>query len=642
MAVNRIEAEVIQNENFTEAQIKGAGTPVVLKGETFVAVDTGNIIYRKATNGDDDDWESWPQDAADPTKRSIIHGFVDPDSISFTFVDSTRVLTCTSTNPTVDFWSGGTFYSLTAGNPLLSVTVPNTAQWNYTSFNTSGQLIAEDFLNWTSVDTNCLGELINFDPLDTTTEPTGSEISRICRLEDCEANHIENFASYKTKGIVATTNRVTFDAAIGDLTTGFSSGDYFTSRDYEFLVASRTVTNAVYPIFYFDGLSGGKNYTKRKLHLPPSAEPFARWDEFGGGTTNIAYNNWTGTEFEVLECPSNQYAIGMMVVAPNPTVQITALMPQGTYNTEANARDSIEDAVNNVVVNNDVFRDATIIGAFIVKGNLVGGFLDATGSGDAFWVPTGGVSGGGVSSGTVPTFDEVLNSGPRATVFPYLDKTAAEIAAEAASDDAVLINERRLQQATVFLAQKSGANLDTIELGDFYSTATTGMPAGANDSGFVKTKDRAVGGGLIKRQTWEPYNSNDLWIRHKPNTAAWSAWEKVALDRADAAGWTQLGASGVYYCRKNGIAFYRLSNVTSSNYSTPTLLGIAPAGYRSSVVGGSLANTYPTVNNNGEQADFLIDVTNSYGGGAYGVYLMHTVTPTQSFYNDSISFPAEV
>jgi hypothetical protein len=164
MSVNREEKEVIQDANFTEAQIKGAGTPQVLVGEYFVATDTKKIIFRQASNGDDDDWIEWAVDANDPTKRKKVHGFVDPDSISFAFDDATRVLTCSSTNPTVDFWAGENEYSLTAGDPKLSVTVPNSAQWNYTSFDSTGQLIAESVLNWASVKTNCLGELLYFDP----------------------------------------------------------------------------------------------------------------------------------------------------------------------------------------------------------------------------------------------------------------------------------------------------------------------------------------------------------------------------------------------------------------------------------------------------------------------------------------------
>ena len=65
MAVIPENKEVIQAGNFTEAQIKGAGTPQVLVGEFFFATDTKKIIYRQADNGDANDWLEFDQYDAD-------------------------------------------------------------------------------------------------------------------------------------------------------------------------------------------------------------------------------------------------------------------------------------------------------------------------------------------------------------------------------------------------------------------------------------------------------------------------------------------------------------------------------------------------------------------------------------------------
>lgn len=345
--------------------------------------------------------------AGDPNKRDKKHGFVDPEGISWAFDDVTRKSICTHSSGTVVYWTYGVMYSKANGDTALEHAVPDSTQDNWLYFDNTGQLASKTSIVWDDVKETCLGPHVKYD--------TTSNLFflRVIRDEDVQANHIENYASYRTKAVQSVAGaRISFTGALGDTQTGFTNATYFTSRDHQFDISALGATAVDWLNYYYNGTDDDGNYDIRLNYLPATTgRPYTIETDLGAGSGNAIYNIYTtGTDaFSVGVCPSNNYVIGHLAVADGGTQCVVALAPQNTYSNLSSAQNAIETDKDTLTQNDDIFRDVAIVASFILKGDLSGGFLDV-GNGGAFYYHAISVGSGGGGS-TSQSYDSVLSVG---------------------------------------------------------------------------------------------------------------------------------------------------------------------------------------------------------------------------------------
>jgi hypothetical protein len=355
------------------------------------------------------DVQSFWKTPRDQTKKDHVLGYVNPDGIVTSFDTPTRTHTVTHTSGIVKLWSEGNYLEIPNGDARLSYQLPDLNQLNYLKHDSTGQLVGSAGIIWENVRTRCLGSIVGWD------KDAGIEILTICRRANFEANEVEQYASYRSKGIQPTDDRLLMDGVVGDDQTGHGDAAYFTARDYEFAISAVSATAIAWPIFYYEGTDdSAKNRIKRFVSLPTLANPFIRGTDIGLGSSNLIYNSFPGGVPTVNTASNNNYVIGHIAVGDgqNPVV---ALTPQGVYGSVSAAQNAIEDEVNNLTLSSELFHDVAIVASFICKGDT-GAFQDADGNGNAFVAPPLGVSGGGVGT-TTQKLESVLAAGNDANGF---------------------------------------------------------------------------------------------------------------------------------------------------------------------------------------------------------------------------------
>lgn len=353
------------------------------------------------------DWLADWKRPRDFTKKSYKLGYVDPDGISVSFDDPTRTHSITHTSGYVELWSDGKYWKIPNGDSKLSYQVPLLNQLNYLQYDNTGQLVGSDSIDWDNVKTRALADIVGYD------KDVPERTLTISRHGYADANHIENYASYRSKGLQPTDDKVTMDGTVGGTQTGHTAGSYLSSRDYQFDITAVAATSKVWPIYYYDGADDSGNYRiKRHLSLPSTAVPFIRETDIGGASSNLIYNLYNpGTDtFSVAVAGASDFVIGHIAVGDG-QVPIVALTPQGTYNTVGEARAAIDTEVENLTISRELFHDIGIIASFICKGDT-GVFQDADGNGNAFVIPRLGVTGGTAGGGGATSFNGLTDTQP--------------------------------------------------------------------------------------------------------------------------------------------------------------------------------------------------------------------------------------
>jgi hypothetical protein len=368
----------------------------------------GGIKNSSAVDVTADRQEYWkrPIDPNIANKKPFELGYVNPEGLASSFDTPTRTYTITHSSGTVEFWTEGTHFEIPNGDPRLSYQLPDLNQLNYLTYDATGALTGKNYVDWDDAKTRNLSSIVGWD------KDAGEEILTIHRGSYADANHRENWASYRSKGLQPTDSRLAMTGVVGGTQTGYSDAEYLTARDFPFTIEATAATAKAWPIYYYDGADDSANYrVKRFLSLPPTGVPFVRDTDIGiGATGNLVYNIYTpGTDtFSLGVAASNQYIIGHIAVGEGANATVVALMPQGVYGSESAARDAIETEVEKLILTRELFHDVGIVASFICKGDT-GAFQDATGTGGAFVIPKLGVTGGGGVGTVVPSLASVMN-----------------------------------------------------------------------------------------------------------------------------------------------------------------------------------------------------------------------------------------
>jgi hypothetical protein len=348
-------------------------------------------------------------------KRDIVHGFVDPDGVVFSFDDSTRVMTYTHPSGYVEFWAGKILYKIANGDARLTTTTANANEPSWLYFDIDGQLKYKTTLDWVDVKVVCLAHLAKYD-VDLYGVGVGGYILTIGRWEDCQANHVENYASYRSKGVQGVKGEgIGFTGIVGDTQTGYNAASYLSARDFEFAVPSLNFDAISWLRYHYDGADDTGQYRiKLSVSPAPTGSPIIRGTEIGLAGTNAVYNIYdSGTDsFTVAECPSNDFVIGHLGVGDGGSQKVISLAPQGKYSTLNDAVEAMETEVAKLTGDDAIFRDVAVTTSFIVKGNLVGGFLPVDAAGNAFYYHSISAQGGGGTGANNQSYDDVLGIDP--------------------------------------------------------------------------------------------------------------------------------------------------------------------------------------------------------------------------------------
>lgn len=299
--------------------------------------------------------------------RKIIKGFDDPYVISATFTNSTRTLTYSSSTGTCVYYADGNKYTVPNGDPKLSTVLPDLNQWNYSYFDSNGQLQSETPVTINTIRIYNLGSIIRFQKGVTPT--TGVAIAGIYRLEAAQANEVENEASYETKSIIAS-ERVLFESTLGGNVVGHTGGVYYSSRDKRFEFNPVAGSSKTWVKYYLDGIDdAGCNWAKASVST--NGIPYITDVDLGiGATGRLVYNSFNPAlgasgEYEVLTVPLNDYTTVHYIVGDGHTHNVLCTMGQASYNSLADARAGIAPERQGLVFEEDVFRDVGIVASCI-------------------------------------------------------------------------------------------------------------------------------------------------------------------------------------------------------------------------------------------------------------------------------------
>lgn len=373
MAENR---NVLWELDKTEAQLE---TDLLPGSVGTIASDTGAYVQKM----NDSSVKKIP--VVDPNAfKPYVLGYMDPDGVSWAFDEGTRVLSITHSSGTVKFWSEGNYFELTNGDPMLSVTIPNISGYNYCAYDATGQLVRTADPDWDNVPKRNLGPVLIYDAV------AGARTTTIVRKTWYDANHRENYASYRTKGLQATDDRTVMTAAIGATATGHSEGVYFTPRDYAFTSPAATTADKVWPIFYYQGLDDNGRYkTKVVIKIPPNAPFVIAGTDVGLGSSNAVYGSFVGGVPTLNVAASGDYLIGHLAMADG-LIKVVSIMPQTAYGNLAAAQAAISTEIDKILVDNELFHDVGVFCSFIIKGDTKA--LQDVGDGTPWYYIKGGVA----------------------------------------------------------------------------------------------------------------------------------------------------------------------------------------------------------------------------------------------------------
>jgi hypothetical protein len=423
MAINRELKEVIQDDNYTEAEITGAGLPTPVVGETFIATDTVKVIHRVDDSGvvEDDYISIENQDISG--LKPLWKGFCEPNNVQPTINNATRTYGIEAiSGGIVSFFCKGVRFDIPNGDSRLEVVLPALSQVNVLYFNDSGQYSFEVTENSDSIrQNNTLGEEIKIQD-----DGAGGweEIASISRWDNCKANEIENYASDKTKILQATKNQVTFAGTLNGSTVTHTGGAYFTAVDHEFNVTAQNPKT--WAAFYLSGLdAAGKNDIFRAPFQVGLSIPYY---STGGA---LQYSDISGPSPVLTPVSNGKFVISHLQLADGYLAKVTSSIGVAEYTNLSSAQAALESERALIRGSQDIYARVQILASCIFKNNAGVGELQAVdGAGNLFdYVQVGEVSVTNPSA-TTPSWDDTLAQNPTGQRFAYINKTAAEIAAE--------------------------------------------------------------------------------------------------------------------------------------------------------------------------------------------------------------------
>ena len=530
------------------------------------------------------------------SRREIVHGFVDPDGIVFTYINATRVLTYSHPSGFVQFWSGGTYYSFANGSAELTTISDNLNQTCWLYFDTGGNLACKTSLVWDDVKTTCLGHLVKYD-VDLFGVGNGGYTLTISRMEDCQANHVENYASYRSKGVQAVKGAgIGFTGVVGDTQTGYNAAAYFSARDYEFSVPSVNFDAVSWLRYHYDGADDAGQYRIILSVSPaPTGTPIIIGTDIGLAGNNAVYNVYDSLtdSFTVAECPANDFVIGHLAVADGGSQKVISLAPQGKYSTLNDAVEAMETEVEKLTGDDSIFRDVAVSTSFIVKGNLSGGFLPVDAAGNAFYYHSISAQGGGGTGANNQGLEDVIAIDPVATSVPTFTNglTTGETASAtlARGDGAVVSVDAMgmvLEETETDL--KAGVFLQTGTRRSIVSSSMTNTPPQVSPSEATRYevvtrlsedttfKYVTIQATLIPSNLSAPEEPRRFICSAVVTDIATAPWAEIATNATAPMTWTQLGTSGVYYGKRGGVVHMR----GSFSQSGSPVAGTLPNGYR--------------------------------------------------------------
>lgn len=474
-----------------EVNDDGSITAVMASGKKFTTTNTiadynadaeGNIIVSKAM------LEEVIQNI--DGYKPIYKGYDDPYTMNASSWDAgTRTITLSSSTGSVTLTSQDNQFTYANGNPALSHQIPAVRGYYYLYWDASGQLFHSNALTADDVRNYCLGPMVYLDGT--------NELSIIERWEHARANEIENEASYFTKGLQRTDQRVLLDGSIGGTQTGYTAGTWYTARDHRFTSPAVSATAKHWPIFYYGpGKDSFGEYTLNRFISPaPTGRPFIRGTDIGLGFSNLVYNLYnSGTDsWSPAQVASSDYVCMFYIAAQGALAYITAVIGQKTYNNIGEAILGIAEEAKNLVTNNAVFKDAGIFAASIHKGDT-GAFQDINGS--AFYYPEQIGTGSGAPTPSTPPIYSVLSTGEDAGGLGIKNARAAVDAGDYTRKDQVLLRDGSQDMTGVLtLWDQASVSGKVADLGKGYGWYTDN--AGTGTSGTRMWMDTPNGSEVV-------------------------------------------------------------------------------------------------------------------------------------------------
>lgn len=397
--------------------------------EALVAVtlttDYVDLIYENAvnvsissTNGTNGEGQFR---TADLSSNKIFKqkGYVNPDNYNTSYDPVTRTASVASkVGGRNIFYCRSNLFDFADADSKNSVVLPATERKYFLYRDDNGQLSYETVSNSDDVIRNCtLDSIVNLKD-DTAGSGFWIETLIIDRWEDAESNPVENFASYKTKGIQTTENSVLFSGTLNGSTIGHTGGEYLTSRDFQFFADAVDAVSKQWVVYYLNGTDADGDYVER--HVPATLG--IPYFTTGGA---LQYNFYNGSTWSAQPVDNQKYVCCHFAVADNSQAQITAILGQDQYANLSTAQNNIVTERSSLVGSTEVFKDARLVGSCIFQN--AGGtgelqYADADNNLFSYPATTEVSSGGG--SVVVPNINAVMYQDPNKGVVDISGQSA--------------------------------------------------------------------------------------------------------------------------------------------------------------------------------------------------------------------------
>jgi len=316
--------------------------PTFASSDVYSVASTGNIAtFVNALRSD------WGENGIDDKSLS---------TLTWTDTGPDRTLSIQPTGASFDYFHDGTRYT-TTGDTRQITAVKGVHFVYYDGATLTSTANPTDTQIDALIREECLVSIIQLDPTGATEIYVGEE--RHGKVMDPVTHtylHFKNGLAYI--GGLAPVNIIIGDGSLATHAQfGIDEGNV--SDEGLFLPVSAVAFGTGLPVYYMTGASGDWN---REVNAGYSVIKTGT-----GGEDRLAYNEWTGSTWQLTEVGNNQFVLCHVFATTEKDKPMIAIVGQDTHATIPAARDAAETEIRSLILNDTLFPEFRAIASFIFQ-----------------------------------------------------------------------------------------------------------------------------------------------------------------------------------------------------------------------------------------------------------------------------------
>lgn len=290
-----------------------------------------------------------------PTKAPLLqgepNGFIDASQVSLSWSNATRTLVISPVGASFQFYSDSVLFTKTVAE---SIVIPNVTSNYVVYYNTAGVLTASEVFDIAVILKYCFVASLYWNSTLVKAVPDVLNELHGCVMDSW--THLYTHNTHGTafgSGIQPAVNATGDGSLPSHIQVASSSGTIW-DEDLKHDIPSRIITDNL-PVCYRIGASEWRMDDSASYVVIPT------------GTGRAAYNQNVGGNWQLTECPNNDYVLAHLYAVPGLTTKYVIIMGVATYATSALAREAARIEITNIV--ELPILEAKLIATFLVQSN---------------------------------------------------------------------------------------------------------------------------------------------------------------------------------------------------------------------------------------------------------------------------------